>query len=639
MVDLRNELENNRIFIGLISLFSLLRLYLGMKMPIWLFPNAIHDDMLMFEYSNLYVHFTNWNIQSLTKDITYPIFLFFVKLSHTPYRFWLSLFWIIAAILVIYAIYKYLTDDRLVILCSFLFVLFLPVGFDILCGQRVYRNGIMAPTAIIFLSMLYIFINNLLESTVDIKNTVMWGILAGLTFTFNYYIKEDGMMTLPILVVCILAILIFKLYEERKLSFSKDWRRYVKLSIICILPLIIFMAGTITYQEVNNHYFGVSDVNTRTSGELGEFYANLLKIDDPNKSTRVWIPASTVEKAVDASPTLQSHPEFINTWMNTPWGSGILKNSTIPGDLTEWSLRFALNNSDMYKDEKSTSDFFSKVNDELDSAFASGQLQKSDEIFITSSANGKNMSEIMALTPYVLSGMDMTFFYHGMEFNNVNHSQSSLMVSNNVTKNVSRDISDNLAKQSEIDNSSGIDLIAMKLIYMDVGIYQVVSYIISLLAFAGFVLLCINQLKNRFRNRKMNMLLLYCIMLFGTVLVQIFAVSWFCSYLATNPWVGSMDDLTTHIKFHLASAYGFFTLFVVLSIAGAYTIIENYRLDKNPSDSVKPAISSPAKIEKHVPREPVYEEKEFSEIDIDSIDPEIIEEIIREIRMEEQNKD
>ena len=631
MVDLRNKLENNRIFIGLLLSFSLLRLYLGMKMPIWLFPKAIHDDMLMFEYSQLYAHFTSWNIQSLTKDIAYPIFLFFVKLSHIPYRFWLSLFWIIAAILVIYAIYKYITEDRLIILGSFLFVLFLPVGFDILCGQRVYRNGIMAPTAIIFLSMLYIFINNLLDSPVDIKNTAIWGILTGLTFTFNYYIKEDGMMTIPILVVCVLAVLIFKLYEENKHSSSKkDLKKYLKLTIICIIPLIIFMAGTITYKEVNEHYFGVTDVNTRTSGQLGEFYGNLLKIDDPNKTTRVWVPASTVEKAVNASPTLQSHPEFINTWMNTPWGTGILKNSTIPGDLTEWSLRFALNNSGMYKDEKSTSDFFSKVNDELDSAFASGQLQKSDEIFITSSANGKNMSEIMDLTPYVLSGMDMAFFYHGIEFNNVNHSQSSLVVSNNVTKNVTHEIHDELSIQSELDNPSGLNWISFKLIDLDLGIYQIMSYVIVLLAFGGFILICFNQLKNRFKNRTTNMLLLFCIMTIGTVLVQIFAVSWFCSYLATNPWVGSMNDLITHIKFHLASAYGFFTIFVVFTIAGAYRIIENYNLDENSLDNINPVISNSAK------REEQYYKEEVPEIDIDSIDPKIIEEIIREIRMEEE---
>ena len=76
-----------RIFIAILSLFSLLRMYLGMNMPIFMFPNAVHDDLMMFDYSHLATHFAQWNIQSLSKDMAYPIFLFFVKLSHIPYRF------------------------------------------------------------------------------------------------------------------------------------------------------------------------------------------------------------------------------------------------------------------------------------------------------------------------------------------------------------------------------------------------------------------------------------------------------------------------------------------------------------------------------------------------------------------------
>lgn len=637
MFDFKDRLENNKIFIAILSLFSLLRMYLGMNLPIFIFPNAVHDDILMFDYSHLATHFAQWNIQSLSKDFAYPIFLFFVRLSHIPYRFWLSLLWIIAAVLVIYAVYNYLTKDRRMVLGVFLFVLFLPVAFDIVCGQRVYRNAIITPFTIIFLAMLYSFINKLLDSQVNIKKTIIWGVILGLTFTFNYYIKEDGILTLPILIVSILSIVLFKLYSETKFSFSKqNLIKFAKISIVCIIPLLIFVGGTVAYQEVNNHYFGVSEINTRTSGEIGEFYANLLKIEDSNKNARIWVPASTFQKAVTVSPTLQANPQFVNGWLDTRWGGGTLRNSTISGDITGWSLRLALENSGIYKDEKSASDFFSGVNDELDSAFKSGQLQKSDKIFITSSATGKDMNEIMALTPQVLYGMYATFFYGGLEFNNVNSTITSLSISNNVTHNVSGDINDNLISQSELNGS---DSIPIKLIGLDVGLYQVISYVIALLAFVGFIVICVNQIRIRFKNRNLNALLLFCIMLIGTVLVQIFAVSWFCSFLATNHWVGSMDDITTHVKFYLVSAYGFFTMFVVLSIAGAYKILSNYELDDVKSKwNDWGALANTGQLKNDEPQtDQVPERQVWETIDIDSIDPELIEEIIREIRMEENN--
>ena len=104
-------------------------------------------------------------------------------------------------------------------------------------------------------------------------------------------------------------------------------------------------------------------------------------------------------------------------------------------------------------------------------AFKSGQLQKSDKIFISSSATGKDIGEIMNLTPHVMYGMGATFFYHGLEFNNVNSSITSLSISNNVTQNASRDIHDEFANPSELDALSGLGAVSINLIRWGMGIY------------------------------------------------------------------------------------------------------------------------------------------------------------------------
>ena len=379
-----------------------------MNLPIWFFKNAVYDDVLLLNYSHLNQHFHQWYVQSLSKDMGYPLFLFFVRLTHMPYRFWLAILWILAAIIVIYAVNTFLIKNKKVLCFAYIFILFSPVAFDVICGQRIYRNAIMMPFTVIFLSSLYIFINKLLINS-NKRELIVWGILTGLVFTFNYYIKEDGIITLPILIVSIVSILLFKLHEEKKLSFTKKYVKLSSICAICLIPIIIFGGCTIFYEEVNYHYFGVHEINTRTSGQLGNFYNNLLLIDDDSKTNEIWVTNSTVEKAWNASPTLQKHPELLDAYLNTEW-NGILKNSTIKGDLVAWSLRKAIDDVNLYNNEKEVNDLFFKVNNELDASFEKGTLNKSDKIFITSSASGKSIEEIFDLKPLISSGLKIALF-------------------------------------------------------------------------------------------------------------------------------------------------------------------------------------------------------------------------------------
>ena len=74
----------------------------------------------------------------------------------------------------------------------------------------------------------------------------------------------------------------------------------IKYAVICLIPILIFGASTLTYKEINNHYFGIDEINTRTGGEMGEFWENLLKIDDSTKNNTIWVTSTTLEKAWDA---------------------------------------------------------------------------------------------------------------------------------------------------------------------------------------------------------------------------------------------------------------------------------------------------------------------------------------------------
>ena len=204
---------NSKISLSLICLFSLLRIYIGVNLPIWFFSIGVHDDLLLIKYANLPFHFHNWDITTLVKGISYPVFLFFVNLYGFSYRFWLSLCWIIAALVISLGVYKFITKNKAVILLIFLFISFLPIGFDSDCALRVYRNAIISPFTIMFLGCLFIFIGEVISKIQNNKKILFWGILLGLLFTFTFYIKEDGIMDVPMFLIPIFIVLIFKVFN------------------------------------------------------------------------------------------------------------------------------------------------------------------------------------------------------------------------------------------------------------------------------------------------------------------------------------------------------------------------------------------------------------------------------------------
>ncbi|WP_299524953.1 hypothetical protein [uncultured Methanobrevibacter sp.] len=508
----------------------------------------------MLNYSNLSYHFTHWTIYSLVKTMSYPLFLFFVNISGIPYRLWMSLIWITSGLLITYGCYKFLTKNKLALLLVFLFILFLPVGFDSDCGGRIYRNAIITPFTIIFLATLFIFLNQLLYK-IETKQTLFWAIILGLILTFNFYIKEDGILLLPIFLISILSILTFKILDN--LNMKKE---LIKSIILCLIPIVIFGALTVGYEETNNHYFGISEINTRNGGEIGEFWENLLKIDDPNKTTKIWVPPTTIEKAYHASPTLQSRPDLLNNWTHSSWASGDMYKTPIEGDLVAWSLRESLQDVGLFDNEKTADNFFSKVNSELNDAFENGKLNKSSKIFITSSANGKNSTEINEMIPYIISGFKTCMFYNTIEIYDEPIHDSSQIINNKDTKVVSSTLNDDINKPK--------NELVIGLEKLNIAIYQVISYLLVALSAIGFITMFIHQIKNKLKDRKFNLLLGLQFLTLGTFIVQIIAIAWFCSWMIID----------NSMKFYTVSCQGFFVFFEVISISSLLLILkENYK--------------------------------------------------------------
>lgn len=552
----------NKIFIPLLILFSIARSYIGYYIPYWFRIRGIHDDLVLFSYSNLTHHFTQWNINSLVKTMSYPIFLFFVKISHIPYGICLSILWIISGLLVIYAIYKFVCKNKLLLLLIFIFIIFMPIAFDVYAGARVYRNAIMIPSIISCLTSLFIFISLAISKNKNTKQIILWGIILGVIFTFNYYIKEDGILTMPIFLVSILSVILYNFYEHRN-------KKMIKYAVICLIPILIFGASTLTYKEVNNHYFGISEINTRTGGEFGEFWQNLLKIDDENKNNTIWVTSTTLEKAWNASPTLHSRPDLLNGMIKSKWTKN-LTTYLIKGDHVAWQLREIMWKVGLYPNEKEANDFMKQVNDELEMSFENGTLNKSDKIFITPLANGKSINEIYDTKNHFIIGFENCLFYKHIDTKTHVQKDSTRYHKSKLIKPMEKSLNQHLYKETEVNNSPFHQKIVYKFIDLDIQIYQVISYLLVVLSCLSFIYLVIYQFKNKFKNRQNNILIGFEFMLLATFIVQIFAIGWFCCFLEPlNP-----------MKYYTIANNGIFALFEVLAISGAIKIFMSKNKNK-----------------------------------------------------------
>ena len=545
---------SEKIFIPLLILFSIARSYIGYYILYWFFIRGTHDDLVFFSYADLNYHFTHWNINSLVKTMSYPLFLFFVKISHIPYGICLSILWIISGLFVIYAVYKFISKNKLWLLLIFIFIIFMPIAFDIYAGMRVYRNAIMIPSIISCLTSLFIFISLAISKNKNIKQLVLWAIILGVLFTFNYYIKEDGILTMPIFATSIACVILYNFYENRS-------KKMIKYAVICLIPILIFGASTLTYKEINNHYFGIDEINTRTGGEMGEFWENLLKIDDSTKNNTIWVTSTTLEKAWDASPTLQSRPDLFNSMIKSKWTKN-LTTSPIKGDHVAWMLRHQMAKVGLYSNEKQANDFMKQVNDELEMSFENGTLKKSEKIFITPLANGKSLSEINDNKNHYITGFENCLFYKHIDTENHVQTDSSRYHKSKIINKMEKNLNQPLYKQTEIKKAPFNQKIVYKFIDLDIQFYQVISYLLVALSCISFIYSTIYQFKNKFKNRQNNILIGFEFMLLATFIVQIFAIGWFCCFLSP---IESM-------KYYTIANNGIFALFEILAISGAIKI-------------------------------------------------------------------
>ena len=206
---------NEKIFYFAATALFFIRIWLGRTAGVFIEIFQYYDDMLLVNYADFEGHFSGENLPTnlaLLKDMGYPIFLHLVKISGLSYVDWLSVTWLVAAIMTV-IFFKELTGNKnkKIWLLIFAYVLFQPVAFTYI-GLRIYRNAILTQFYLVTLEMLaIIFLFYFREQLFHFKKIFLWSFALGIIFSWTYYLKEDGIWLL-ICLVAVIAICSMKIF-------------------------------------------------------------------------------------------------------------------------------------------------------------------------------------------------------------------------------------------------------------------------------------------------------------------------------------------------------------------------------------------------------------------------------------------
>lgn len=498
--------------------------------------NGYSDERLMLEYSDFENHFdpNNENYNTLVKTMSFSWFLNLPQKLGISLDTLISLFWGFSA-LIFYFLIKKISKNRILAMLAFVTVLFCPTAFEFNTGIHFYRNIILAPALFAFFgsicSLLYYSWYFKKQSLIF---CVISSFILALIYPFTFYIKEDGFWMKPViwffLIWSLLGIIINMIWV-RKITVTKGL-----LSIACLtLPILNFNYQTNRYITINEKAFNYSDITLRCNGSFADVVNKIYKIKSPDRTYRIWAPRDAIAQAIAVSPTLQSMPELLEQINTYPWFEG----TEIHGDFLPWVVLFSLNESNQYPGAQEIEKICSKINEELDTAFREGSLQKDDKIQITSSSGGRDLNEILMMVPDIVQLYQTVIHLKGYDSKTAMPSQDDQEYIASFTEKINKDLT--YPKNEEMKNEIlQKQQIGTNLADFNFSIYRIWIPILFYSALITWFALLFMGIKKIIKLNIIQWITLASVfVIIGISLVYAAGIIWFCGFLVT---AGNIQD-------------------------------------------------------------------------------------------------
>ena len=372
-----------------ILLFTLFRILAGIRIPCMILADQRYDDRMMFENAGNLINgvwLGDYNSYTLSKGISYPLFLVLARKLFLPYSALLSLLQAAGAGLFVRAISLRLQNPygRAAL---YLLLLFSPVSLTLLVTQRLYRMAIVPGMVLLVFSGM---IGLTLRKDQPLKRQLPWALLTGLALAFFWQIREDSVWIMPFIAV----MTVWNIGYVILVLHNRISRKQILLHcLVLILPMFLLFVGNSGIAAINALHYGVFLTNDRTEGSFPELMSLFYRLEsDTTVSSDIWISRDTIAKAENVSPTLQQLCPLLDTYVED-WATA---NGEIPGDHFSWVLRDAVQDSGYAEDAVSAQNFYNSVFSELLTAIDQNELSLKQDgaVYFSSQSRGVPVGEI-----------------------------------------------------------------------------------------------------------------------------------------------------------------------------------------------------------------------------------------------------
>ena len=570
MLDQRKT-ETKYIFYLIIGAGIFLKLYLCLGLPRFIYGHAVHDDSLLLNYANgLLTH--NWlgaySNLALNKMPGYAFFLALSSTLHVPYTLLLECLNIFAVFVSMKAVDK-LLDKPVCKVIWFYWFLFNPVFFDAEISQRLYRNAVIPALVLL---VIFSFIGLYLRKSENGKIFLGWALLAGISTSAFWMIREDSIWMGPFIIVATIVIVIAIFAERAGIRYK--WKRIVAAA----LPLLILVSSLNMLKAVNYHFYHIYTLTDFNSTSFAYAIKNIFSVKPEQEKPYIWVSRDTMEKLYTVSPTLASLKGAIDLQYNGAWQTigKLPDDGEIEKDYIVWAIRDSVALAGYYQDAQVANDLYKKIGEEIEAGFEQGLLEKRDGLALSSLARPIDFGNFGQWVECESESLRWTIGYEKCSSKIVQSTEPlKIRLAEEITRDVliypdENETPPNRTSLAKMGEETAVRTNAV------IKVYQIVGMPLFIAASAGFIIAILYEICNWKRKKKLyNFEVLICTL--GTLL-SILILHLIVSINYFDAW-----NRSTRYGY-LGGSYPLQQAYIALSLTMGYQIIKKIHKEREKND-------------------------------------------------------
>ena len=368
-----------------LALIAAISLWIRKGFPVYLAPNAVHDDGLflnMARYLKAGAWLGPYGKYTLIKGMIYPLFVCVVSFAPIPLKVAEQAVYLAASALTAGLVRRRAGNNHLALIL-FTVLAFNPVLWNLFLA-RVMREGLYVSLslAVVALAVVVAFPT---QSPDRYGLRILRGVTLGLLGGAFWLTREEGIWLLPTLAVVLAVAIIGVLWPQwlphsEKEIFSRRSDHLKAIALPFVVAFAVFLATDGFVAGLNYEHYGLFETNEFRAKSFLRAYGALMRIQHDEWQHYMFFPKDARQRAYSASPAARELTPTLDGRLAELWRIEGCRNwaitpcSEVRGGFFMWELRDAVAEAGHYGSGLEAMRFYDTLADEINAACARGSI-------------------------------------------------------------------------------------------------------------------------------------------------------------------------------------------------------------------------------------------------------------------------